>query len=168
MSETGVPARGIELFIRQLFAAGEREASRIEGSLHVPLTHLEERMGEYIRDLRWISMLAARSPEDAEAIRALPGLRVLVPMVVRPGQTVPAFEEALERLEIGEISPPVRSQFGYHLIQVGERRQQDVSGEARRDQIRQALFQRKANEELEVWLQEIRAQAFIDNRLAGR
>ncbi|PXX98529.1 peptidylprolyl isomerase [Halomonas sp. LBP4] len=87
---------------------------------------------------------------------------------VRPGQTVPAFEEALEDLEIGEISAPVRSQFGYHLIQVGERRRQDVSGEARRDQIRQALFQRKANEELEVWLQEIRSQAFVDNRLADR
>lgn len=87
---------------------------------------------------------------------------------VRPGQTVPAFEEALAQLEIGEVSSPVRSQFGYHLIQVEERRQQDVSGEARRDQIRQALFQRKANEELEVWLQEIRSQAFVDNRLADR
>lgn len=87
---------------------------------------------------------------------------------VRPGQTVPAFEEALTQLEIGEVSPPVRSQFGYHLIQVEERRQQDVSGEARRDQIRQALFQRKANEELEVWLQEIRSQAFVDNRIDDR
>ncbi|MFY0991372.1 peptidylprolyl isomerase [Halomonas sp. C05BenzN] len=87
---------------------------------------------------------------------------------VRPGQTVPPFEEALEGLEIGEVSAPVRSQYGYHLIQVEERRQLDVSGEARRDQVRQALFQRKANEELEVWLQEIRSQAFVDNRLDSR
>ncbi|CAM3921970.1 peptidylprolyl isomerase [Vreelandella rituensis] len=84
---------------------------------------------------------------------------------VRPGQTVPAFEETMRELSLNQVSEPVRSQFGYHLIEVLERRSQDVSREAQREQVRQALFQRRANEELENWHQEIRSQAFVDIRL---
>lgn len=84
---------------------------------------------------------------------------------VRPGQTVPAFEEAMRGLEVGQISQPVRSQFGYHLIEVEERRRQNVTQESQREQVRQAIFQRRANEELESWQQEIRSQAFVDIRL---
>lgn len=84
---------------------------------------------------------------------------------VRPGQMVPSFEEAMRALEVGEISQPVRSRFGYHLIVVDERRQQDVTREAQRRQVRDTLFQRKVNDELEAWMQEIRAEAFIDKRL---
>ncbi len=84
---------------------------------------------------------------------------------VRPGQMVPAFEEAMGELPVGQISQPVRSRFGYHLIEVLERRQQDVTGEAQRNQVRQTLFQRKVNDELEAWLQQIRAEAYVDNRL---
>lgn len=84
---------------------------------------------------------------------------------VRPGETVPAFEEAMSELEPGEVSEPVRSQFGYHVIEVLERRREDVSDEARREQVRQAIFQRRANEALVAWQQEIRAQAFVDIRL---
>ncbi|GGY00158.1 chaperone SurA [Litchfieldella qijiaojingensis] len=84
---------------------------------------------------------------------------------LRPGQTVPAFEEAMNALEVGEISQPVRSRFGYHIIVVDERRQQDVTREAQRRQVRETLFQRKVNDELEAWLQEIRADAFIEKRL---
>ncbi|MHB0776368.1 peptidylprolyl isomerase [Halomonas sp. WWR20] len=84
---------------------------------------------------------------------------------VRPGQTVPAFEEAMNTLEIGQVSSPVHSRFGYHLIEVLERRQQDVTREAQREQVRQTLFQRKVNDELEAWIQEIRAGAYVDNRL---
>ena len=84
---------------------------------------------------------------------------------VRPGQTVPAFEEAMRGLDINQVSAPVRSQFGYHVIQVEERRRQDVTQESQREQVRQAIFQRRANEELETWQQEIRSQAFVDIRL---
>nr|WP_298410746.1 peptidylprolyl isomerase [uncultured Halomonas sp.] len=84
---------------------------------------------------------------------------------VRPGQMVPGFEEAMTSLPVGEISQPVRSRFGYHLIEVLERRQQDVTNEAQRNQIRDTLFQRKANDELETWMQQIRSEAYVDNRL---
>lgn len=84
---------------------------------------------------------------------------------VRPGQTVPAFEEAMGSLGTNQTSQPVRSQFGYHVIEVLERRRQDVTEESRREQVRQAIFQRRANEELQAWQREIREQAFVDIRL---
>ncbi len=84
---------------------------------------------------------------------------------VRPGQTVPTFEEAMRGLGVNQISQPVRSQFGYHVIEVEERRRQNVTQESQREQVRQAIFQRRANEELETWQQEIRSQAFVDIRL---
>lgn len=84
---------------------------------------------------------------------------------VRPGQTVPAFEEAMTSLSPNQLSEPVRSQFGYHIIEVLERRRQDVTDESQREQVRQALYQRRANEELQTWQREIREQAFVDIRL---
>ncbi|BCB08943.1 hypothetical protein HHSLTHF2_28330 [Vreelandella venusta] len=84
---------------------------------------------------------------------------------VRPGQTVPAFEEAMGSLSTNQLSEPVRSQFGYHVIEVLERRRQDVTDESRREQVRQAIFQRRANEELQSWQREMREQAFVDIRL---
>lgn len=84
---------------------------------------------------------------------------------LRPGQTVPAFEEAMRGLSINRVSEPVRSQFGYHVIEVLERRQQDVTQEAQREEVRQSIFQRRANQELETWQQQIRSQAFVDIRL---
>ncbi|PAU71539.1 peptidylprolyl isomerase [Vreelandella alkaliphila] len=84
---------------------------------------------------------------------------------VRPGQTVPAFEEAMGSLSTNQLSEPVRSQFGYHVIEVLERRRQDVTDESRREQVRQAIFQRRANEELQAWQREMREQAFVDIRL---
>lgn len=84
---------------------------------------------------------------------------------LRPGQTVPAFEEAMRELSVNQVSEPVRSQFGYHIIEALERRQQDVTQEAQREEVRQAIFQRRANQELETWEQQIRSQAFVDIRL---
>lgn len=84
---------------------------------------------------------------------------------VRPGQMVPAFEDAVNDMNVGELSQPVRSRFGYHVIELEDRRQQDVTRDAQREQVRQTLFQRKVNDELEAWTQEIRSGAYIDNRL---
>ncbi|MGY4877075.1 peptidylprolyl isomerase [Vreelandella aquamarina] len=81
-----------------------------------------------------------------------------------PGQTVPAFEDAMNQLQVGQVSSPVRSQFGYHIIEVLERRQAS-NAENLREQVRQAIFQRRANEEVSTWQREIRDQAFVEIRL---
>ena len=84
---------------------------------------------------------------------------------LRPGQTVPAFEDAMQALPVDQLSKPVRSQFGFHIIDVEERRRQNVNQKEQREQARQAIFQRRANEELNTWQREIRSQAFVDIRL---
>jgi len=82
-----------------------------------------------------------------------------------PGETVPPFEQAMDRLSDGQISEPVQSPFGWHLIQVLERRTRDMEDEYRRVQARQVLFQRRADPAYEDWLNRLREQAYIDNRL---
>lgn len=82
-----------------------------------------------------------------------------------PGETVPAFEQAMDRLQEGAISEPVKSQFGWHLIQVIERRTRNMENEFRRGQARQVLFQRRAEPAFEDWLNGVRGRAYIDNRL---
>ncbi len=84
---------------------------------------------------------------------------------VNPGDTVPPFEAAMNALQPNEISPPMLSPFGWHLIQVLERREHDVSDEVQRMRARQLLFERRAVPAFEDWLEQLRSQAFIDNRL---
>ncbi|TYC57191.1 molecular chaperone SurA [Marinobacter sp. BW6] len=81
---------------------------------------------------------------------------------VSPGQMVPAFEQAMLNADIGELRGPFRSQFGWHILQVQERRQKDISGEVRDAEARQAIYRRKFETELQNWLQEIRDEAFIE------
>lgn len=78
---------------------------------------------------------------------------------------MPAFEQAMDRLEPGQISEPVQSQFGWHVIQVLERRTKDMEDEFKRMQARQILFQRRVEPALEDWLSQLRGQAYIENRL---
>src|SRR6266850_6955046 len=87
---------------------------------------------------------------------------------VYPGDTVPEFERAYEELKISEVSPPVRTPFGYHLIQVLERRSSDLSPERRRQQARQALRERKADEAYQEWLRQLRDQTYVELRLEER
>ncbi|AOY00531.1 molecular chaperone SurA [Jeongeupia sp. USM3] len=84
---------------------------------------------------------------------------------VNPGETVPDFEQAMNALQPNQISQPVHSPFGYHLIQVLERRQQDVTQERERFRVRQELKQRKAEEQYEDWLRQQRDRAYVDIRL---
>ncbi len=84
---------------------------------------------------------------------------------LNPGETVPPFEKAMNALKEGEISQPVQSQFGWHLIIVDGRRTQDMADQFIRNQARQQIFQQRSNAAFEAWLQQVRTQAFIDNRL---
>jgi peptidyl-prolyl cis-trans isomerase SurA len=81
---------------------------------------------------------------------------------VSPGQMVPEFEQAMNATGVGEVSDPVRSQFGWHILVVDERREQDMTGEASRNQAANFLHQRKYQEELDAWLRQIRDEAFVD------
>jgi peptidyl-prolyl cis-trans isomerase SurA len=87
---------------------------------------------------------------------------------VYPGDTVPEFEHAYEELKIGEVSQPVRTPFGYHIIQVLERRASDVSPERKRMQARNALRDRKADEAYQEWLRQLRDQTYVELRLDER
>ena len=82
-----------------------------------------------------------------------------------PGDTVPEFERAMDTLKPGEISEPVRSPFGWHLIQVLERRNQDMSQERVRLMARQALRARKSDEAYQEWVRQLRDRAYVDMRL---
>ncbi len=84
---------------------------------------------------------------------------------LNPGDTVPEFQRAMDALKPGEISPPVRSPFGWHLIQVQQRRVQDVTDERKRSAARTALRERKADEAYEDWLRQLRDSTYVDYRL---
>ena len=87
---------------------------------------------------------------------------------VNPGDTVPPFEKAMNELEPGEISEPIRSPFGFHLIQVIERRKQDMTKEAARLKARQEIRARKSEEAYQDWVRELRDRAYVELRLEDR
>ncbi len=84
---------------------------------------------------------------------------------VYPGDTVPEFERAYEELKVGEVSEPVRTPFGYHLIQVLERRTSEASPERRRLQAREVLRERKADEAYQEWLRQLRDSTYVELKL---
>ncbi|MGE0011355.1 MAG: peptidylprolyl isomerase [Azoarcus sp.] len=84
---------------------------------------------------------------------------------VNPGDTVPEFERAMNALKPGDVSAPVRSPFGWHLIQVMERRLQDVTEERKRNAARAILRERKADAAYDDWLRQLRDSTYVDYRL---
>lgn len=84
---------------------------------------------------------------------------------VSPGDTVPAFEREMDALNPGEISQPFESPFGWHIIEVTERRDQDTADELLRLRAKDALRQRKAEKAKELWLQRLRDEAYLEIRL---
>ncbi len=81
-----------------------------------------------------------------------------------PGMFVPEFEQVMDRLRDGDISAPILSRFGVHLIQVQERRRVELSPEQQREQLRKQLRAQKLEERFSTWLTELRARAFIEIR----
>jgi peptidyl-prolyl cis-trans isomerase SurA len=85
-----------------------------------------------------------------------------------PGDTVPEFERAMNALKPGEISAPVRSPFGWHLIQVVARRASDMTVERKRLTARQTLRERKGEEAFQEWVRQTRDRAYVEIRLDER
>jgi len=87
---------------------------------------------------------------------------------VNPGDTVPQFEKAMNELKDNQISEPIRSPFGWHIIQVLERRKQDMSKEAARLKARQEIRARKADEAYQDWVRELRDRAYVEMKLEDK
>jgi len=81
------------------------------------------------------------------------------------GDTVPEFEETLERLAPGEISKPVKTTFGWHLVQVQERRMRDSTEDYERTQVKNLIRSRKYDEELSLWLRRLRDESYVEYRI---
>jgi peptidyl-prolyl cis-trans isomerase SurA len=87
---------------------------------------------------------------------------------ISPGDTVPDFDRAMAKLAVGEISEPVRTPFGWHLIQVVERRKQDVTQDRRREQARAALRQRKSDEAFDDFVRQLRDRTYVEYKTDDR
>lgn len=83
---------------------------------------------------------------------------------LHPGDTVPAFEAAMNKLQPGEVSQPIKTQYGYHLIQVVDRREEAMDAERMRFMARQILRQRKLAEATATWQRELRDRAYVEIR----
>ena len=81
-----------------------------------------------------------------------------------PGDTVPEFENAMNNLKPGEVSDVIQSPFGFHLIQVVERKSQDVTQQKERNQARNVIRERKMQEAMEDWLRQVRDRAYVEFR----
>jgi len=84
---------------------------------------------------------------------------------VGPGDLVPVFESTMNRLAINEISEPIQTQFGWHIIQVLERQTQDNSVEYKKNKAREEIRKLKIEEETELWLRRLRDEAYVDINL---
>jgi peptidyl-prolyl cis-trans isomerase SurA len=85
-----------------------------------------------------------------------------------PGDTVPDFERAMDALKPGELSQPVQTPFGWHLIEVLDRRKADMSADRLRLRARQVLRERKSEEAYQEWLRQLRDQTYVELRLENR
>ncbi|MBT8143124.1 MAG: peptidylprolyl isomerase [Gammaproteobacteria bacterium] len=82
-----------------------------------------------------------------------------------PGTFVPEFEAQLANLQPGELSQPFRTQFGWHIVELLDVRQQDTTNDARRNQAAQMIRMRKIEEETQNWLRQLRDEAYVEVRL---
>ncbi|HBY36173.1 MAG TPA: molecular chaperone SurA, partial [Delftia acidovorans] len=80
------------------------------------------------------------------------------------GQFVPEFEQVLNALQPGQVSDPLVSRFGVHLIQLIERRQAALTPREQRDMVRNVVRERKLETDYQAWLQELRGRAYVEYR----
>lgn len=85
-----------------------------------------------------------------------------------PGQFVPEFEQVMNKLALQQVSAPVVSRFGVHLIQVQERRQTDISERDQREMVRNLLREQKGEQDFQEWLQDLRSRAYVEYRESPR
>lgn len=85
-----------------------------------------------------------------------------------PGDVVPEFEKAMDALKVKEVSAPFKTPFGWHIVQVLERREQDMSKDRERIAARQAIRQRKSEEQWQEWIRQQRDKSYIEYRLEER
>ncbi len=86
---------------------------------------------------------------------------------VDPEQMVPAFTRMMQSVDTGTVSPVFESEFGFHFLRVKDQRRQQVSGEDLRQQARNAIGERRADEELTKYIRRLRSESYIENRLTG-
>jgi len=84
---------------------------------------------------------------------------------VTPGDLLPRFEEEMNGLAIGEVSEPFRTEFGWHIMQVLERRAHDSTEQVRKAEARDKIRKRKFEEESELYLRRLRDEAYIEKKL---
>ncbi len=84
---------------------------------------------------------------------------------VMPGTLEPEFEDVMKAVEIGEVSEPFSTPFGWHILRVDDRRQHDGTVEYRRSKARETISKRKVEEELELWLHRLRDEAYVEMKL---
>ena len=84
---------------------------------------------------------------------------------IDPGNTVPVFERMLDSLNPGGLSEPFKSQFGWHIVQVLERRERDDTDAARRAEAMRTLRARKIEENAQAWIRQVRDEAYVEYRL---
>ena len=80
---------------------------------------------------------------------------------VSEGDMVPSFEAMMKKTSVNDYSVPFKTQFGWHIVKVDEKRQKDVSDVYRKNMAREILYQRMAPQALDDWMQDLRAQAYV-------
>jgi len=86
---------------------------------------------------------------------------------LNPGSLPQGFQNALAELPIGELSQPFQTRAGWHLAEVQDRRQRDAGDQLAREEAAEAIRERKAADEVELWLRELREEAYIEIRLGN-
>lgn len=84
---------------------------------------------------------------------------------VDPGRMIASFEQVMDSLQPGEVSRPFHTRFGWHIVQVLDRREQDTTDVYLREQAAQQIQSRKLQDETQLWLRQLREEAYIDIRL---